>query len=187
MANAFNNAHFRKLLRRKPWNALLTLYNHYLPTIRAVAKRISKDNNVAQDIAQETLIALWDKKEQIANDHEKPVEHYLARIVRNKSIDHLRRKKKFKDIDVIELLKQFATEENTIETIIERELYNEFRKAINELPPRQHQCLTMKIDLGMSLNEIALQLNISPNTVDSNQVMAIRKLRDWAANNKDFG
>ncbi len=92
--------------------------------------------------------------------------------------------KKHKDIDALALFQEFASEENTVDTIIERELYSEFRKAIDRLPPRQRQCLNMKIDEGMSLTEIAAKLNISPNTVDSNQVMAIRKLKEWAASDK---
>lgn len=179
MAFVFDNVRFRKLLRTQPWDAYELLYQHFRIPLINVATRLTRDRHAAHDIVQDSFVAMWDMQKKLYRTHEKAIENYLAKIVRYKAMTYFKRRRHL-DIDVVSLYQEFANEEESVESFITKELYFEFRQFIHALPPRQKQCLTMKIDKLMSLDEIAAKLKISRKTVELCQTIALKKLRKWA-------
>lgn len=55
--------------------------------------------------------------------------------------------------------------------------------AIQSLPPRCRQILTLRKIYGMSQREVAAELNIAEHTVESQGTIALRKLGDYFARN----
>jgi RNA polymerase sigma-70 factor (ECF subfamily) len=55
------------------------------------------------------------------------------------------------------------------------------RAAVSELPPRQREIVTMRFELDLDVEEIAVLLDIKESTVRSALSRAIRRLKDTLA------
>jgi RNA polymerase sigma factor (sigma-70 family) len=184
MSAVVNNDRFRILLRSDPREALELLYQLYHKSLFKIAFRFTRDLDEAMDVVQETFLVVWSERKELAKHHEKSIEHYLVRIVRNKSITHFRRKRHI-DIDDLQFLKKFiGTTNSAEETMIEQEVLSEMRSVIMTFRPREQQCLLMKIDKEMSLDQIAAELQISRKMVEKSQTSALKKLKNWASRQK---
>jgi RNA polymerase sigma-70 factor, ECF subfamily len=179
MSSVFDNERFRKLLRTQPWEALLTLYEQYSDTLFKIAVKLTRNDSIAFDVVQDTFMTIWENRKSLSKMHEKSIEYYLARIVRNKAVDYYKRRR-HADIDVVMLFVDFHADDDIIGSIIAGELYSEFREQILKLPPREQEVIIMKIDRQMSLDEIAGKLNISRKMVEKIQTQAIKSLKKWA-------
>jgi RNA polymerase sigma factor (sigma-70 family) len=172
------------LLRSNPTEALKLLYQLFYKRLLSIALMFTCDPDAARDIVQETFLLVWSNRKELTANHEKSIEHYLVRIVRNKSITYFRRRR-FIDIDDLDFLKDYTGSTNPMEeTIIERELISEMRAYILSFPLREQQCLLMKIDKEMSLDHIAAELNISRKMVEKSQTNALKRLKKWASRRK---
>ncbi|PZR19998.1 MAG: hypothetical protein DI539_12200 [Flavobacterium psychrophilum] len=180
MAVVFNSTNFRKLLITQPWDAFEDLFNHFqIPLIR-VAIRFSHDKDAAEDIVQDTFAQLWKAQKNMIRSPKRSVENYVARCVQYNAMLH-RKRRLHESLDVVSLYQEFVADDDTVQSLIEKELYADFRKFIDTLPPRQKECLEMKIDNDMSLDEIALKLGIVRKTVELSQTIARKKLTQWAS------
>src|SRR6476469_2181832 len=86
MPGVFDNERFRKLLLTVPVKAIELLYDHYSESLFRLARNLTKDEVASRDIVQETFTLIWEKRNQLANYHERSIEHYLVRVVKYKSI-----------------------------------------------------------------------------------------------------
>jgi RNA polymerase sigma factor (sigma-70 family) len=184
MTVVINDERFRKLLRAYPMEAIKVLYDLHYKNLLLIAMNLTCDRKAAEDIVQDTFLILYTKRNEISKEHEKGIENYLVRIVRNRSVSFYKRTRHF-DIDNLDFLKQYTGTENAVEvSLIEKELVTEMRTQISNFPRRERQCLFMKIDREMSLDQIAAELNISRKMVEKSQTKALKRLRTWAASKK---
>jgi RNA polymerase sigma factor (sigma-70 family) len=181
MSAIFNSDRFRILLRSNPTDAIKLLYQLFYRRLFNIALMFTRDQDAAWDIVQETFLLVWTNRKELTAGHEKSIEHYLVRIVRNKSITYFGRRR-FIDIDDLGFLNNYTGTTHPIEeTIIERELLTEMRAYILSFSLREQQCLLMKIDKEMSLDQIATELNISRKMVEKSQTNALKRLKKWAS------
>jgi len=172
---------FRKLLHAYPMEAIELLYDLFYKKLFSIAVKLTQDSNAARDIVHDTFLTIWDKRKQVSKGHEKSIEHYLTRIVRNKSVSHFKRRKHLSLEDLI-YMKSVTIEENPVEAkLINAELRIELRKVIATFPKREQECILMKIDGELSLDQIAAELKVSRKMVEKCQTKAMKRLRKWAA------
>ncbi len=69
-----------------------------------------------------------------------------------------------------------------MEKVINNELENEFRNAINDLPEQCKLIFTMSRQSGLKYTEIAEYLNISVKTVEKQMGKALKVLRERLKN-----
>lgn len=173
----FENSKFRKLLSSYPPKALKFLYKEYASKLIAFSVSFTHDSDASEDIVQETFNLVWEKHEELANDHDMPIEAYLYRVVRNKSISH------FKSTQAVQkkmdaYLSAFQDTALSIEqVIIERESFGRIRLAIAGFPRRERECLLMKVDEDLSTAEIADVLDVSVKAVQRSLTCAYKRLR----------
>jgi RNA polymerase sigma-70 factor, ECF subfamily len=180
MAGGIDNERFRRLLRLRPGKALKLVYDLYYQSLCSLALYLTRDVDASKDIVHDTFLILWSERKKLSKHHDKSIEHYLVRIVRNKSVSYYKRKKTI-DIDALLMITDFAeVEDNPIEL----ELMVEMRKVIAGFSRREKECLLLKIDQRMSLDHIALHLGVSRKMVEKSQNNAMKKLRKWAVNRK---
>lgn len=107
---------------------------------------------------------------------------YLYRIAQNHVIDVFRKeKKRLADCEYDEAntnLDQSIHSMNEEENKNQRALVNELRKQITQLPFEQRNTLLLKLDAGLSLDEISLILDCGKETVKSRLRYATNKLKD---------
>jgi len=140
-----------------------------------VCYRYASDADEAKDMAQEGFILAFQKIEDFAGTGS--FEGWLRRIVVNKSIDIIRRKKlKTFSIDAYEGydLEEEKEEDESIYSGIKKEIIFE---AIQKLSPAYRTVFNLYIIEGYSHKEIADELNISVGTSKSNLAKARGKLK----------
>src|SRR5450631_205877 len=70
-------------------DALVQLYDRYAGAVYATARRLTTDRGLAEDVVQETFLALWNRAEQY-DPAMGSLPAWLLTIARNRTIDRLR-------------------------------------------------------------------------------------------------
>lgn len=81
--------HIVELLRERNEKAISLLYDHYGDTLFGVAYKVVKDDELAQDVLQESFVKIW-KKSDTYDSSKAKLFTWLFRITRNTAIDKLR-------------------------------------------------------------------------------------------------
>ena len=149
-------------------------FEQQAPRLRAVALKASAnagaDDDMAQDVAQETMIRLW----QMRNDPRlcNP-DGYAATIARHLTLNHLRRQQP------LPMDERHATIQSTpspLDIMIQREEEQWLQQRIRDLPPTQHAVLHMRQVEHRSNGQIALLLGIKETSVSTLLARARRQL-----------
>lgn len=147
-----------------------------------------RDNEVADDIFQETFLkAIRTLKEGKYNEEGKFLP-WIMRIAHNLSIDHFRKSKKMPTVRSNENYDVFAsisTEEKNIDKIWEEQLvHKDLRRLLEMLPIEQRQVVFMRHFAGMSFKEISVACDASINTCLGRMRYALINLRKLMEENK---
>ena len=134
-----------------------------------------KDEERARDIAQETLLALWENRRTL--DPAKNVRSFVFTIARNKTLNELRRRKLFApsglEDEALELLEDHSVEEQ-IEGL---ELAALIEKVWNKLPKDISKTFALSRAEGLKNREIAAREGISEKTVEYRMRVALGHFR----------
>jgi RNA polymerase sigma-70 factor (family 1) len=155
-------------------DAFAALYACYrTPAIRFCTSLL-KDADEAENIVHEVFLKIWTRREQINPVF--PFSSYLFTSLRNQVFDYLRRLKKDEALreQYLERVDSYRDDEpDPMELRLER-----LQRAIERLPERRRQILTLTLEQGKSYREIADLMRISTNTVKNQLVKAKQFLRD---------
>lgn len=168
-----NNEAFDIILQRHQ-SRLLT-YIHF----------IVKNDNLAEDIFQETFIkAIVTIKQGRYTDNGK-FGAWLTRIAHNLIIDFYRQEKNLRNISNddcdFDLLNNKEVCESTIEDKwIEKQTYTSIRQLVRNLPDNQREVIVMRFYQDMSFKEIADATQVSINTALGRMRYAVLNLRRMA-------
>lgn len=149
------------------------IFNRYAPDIFHFSLDLTKSENEAGDILQETFIKLWEYRKNL--DPTRSLRNYLISIAKNRVYDIL----KHKVVERKYLLARNPAPSGTPE--IENALHlddlrNQLLAGFNRLTAQQREILTLKSD-GMDNDEIAALMKISKRTVENHLSKAYRQLR----------
>lgn len=137
---------------------------------------IVKDEDLAKDVVQESLIKVWEKRDQWELIHN--LEAWCMQITRNKALDKLR-SKHVKKTDLFEVELDTRKERDTPEVVTERsELMNRIQELIQQLPDRQREVMHLRDIEGYAYKEIAEMLQVDINLVKTNLFRARRKIKE---------
>ena len=125
------------------------------------------------NIVQESLTRVWRVRQTIDVPSPKAL---LFTTARHLALDEIRRRKiapfePLAEIERLSVLDEGATAADTTAHRQELELLNQ---AIQSLPPRCRQVLTLRKIYGLSQKEIAAQLRISEHTVEAQVANGMR-------------
>jgi RNA polymerase sigma-70 factor (family 1) len=150
------------------------LFQQYYTQLCYFAGSLLNDDFLAQEITSDAFTKLWQNRQTLAT--EGSIKAWLYSTVRNASIDHLR---KVKRLRVSESGLQSATtiEQSVLHTIIESETIDRIIETIGKLPPQCRRIFRLFYLHGKSYNEIAQELNLSPQTVRNQKQRAAKLLR----------
>lgn len=176
MSGFIDNERFRRLLIAQPEKAITILYEKYYHILVDVAESYVHDRKAAEDIVQETFIHVWERHRNLGQPNERSIEHYLIRVVRNKSITCYNKRLRQRTSDMSG--HRFPAQETSTEMqMIGLEISREIRSVIQAFPARERQCLLMKIDEEITAQQIADRLNVSRKAVERSLTSAYKRLR----------
>lgn len=149
------------------------VFNEYYSSLSRFSYSFVKDQDKAESLVQEVLIKLWEKRENLTNVDN--LLSYLMGMVRNQSIDYLRKEKA--DSRVYLNIRP-ATSANTTDDEISK---NEFEKILLEsilkLPERCKIAFELSRFDGFTNKEIAQKMEISVKGVEALIGRALKLLR----------
>lgn len=165
-------------------DAFSAIYDIYFPKLLRFTRTYLIEEEEAEQIVQDIFISLWEHKEIIPSLQN--INAYLFTLVRNRCVDYLRKevnqgihKASLSEVENKEMqLKLYSLEMFDDDRMSEDDIETLLQQAIDQLPDRCREIFVMSRLQNMKYKEIAQKLEISPNTVENQIVIAIRKLKE---------
>lgn len=169
---------------RKPSSLYLRaiIFTSYYEQLFNYTFSIVKSRQVAEELVMDVFLKIWLGKEIIPR-----IENFNAfifRVAHNKSIDFLRsvaRDPKFQDLLWEHI--QVSGANHADSAIMVREYEVKLREAVDLLSPQRKKIYLMSREQDMTHDEIAVQLNLSRNTINNHIVDAQRFIRSYLIKN----
>lgn len=161
-----------KEVNEKAYEALFKQF--YEPLCR-YAYSILQNQEEVEDIVQETFCKLWDQRNKL--EIHTSIKSYLYRMVHNTCLNKIK-KTQMQSGHHEQIACNSVSSGNNVEyEIIHKELHRQIQDAIAALPERCRQVFMLSRIQQLSYMEIAQEMNISPNTVETQIVKALKTLR----------
>ena len=131
-----------------------------------LALRITLNRFEAEDIVQDTLIKVWNRRSDWEDIDS--IEAFSLTICRNLSLDRI--KKKENDNNSLEDVKgvEPLSSSNAQDRMIQADRVNLIRQIVDSLPEKQRSCMQLRDFEGKSYKEIAVILDITEEQVKVN-------------------
>ena len=156
--------------------AFRVLFDTYAPRVKSYMLRQGADPATAEELAQETLLAVW-RKAALYSDEKGSATTWIFTIARNLRIDRLRKEVVWQPLP--ENNDERPSEDPAPdEELSERERGARVRAMLAELPPDQSEVVNLAFIEGLSHSEIATRLGLPLGTVKSRMRLAYQKIRD---------
>lgn len=162
-----------ELFYRLEFNNLVHFVNSYVHSIE-----------LAEDLAQETLCTLWEKRDKIESTNN--LRAYVYKIARNKTINSLNSKVLFADQKRrMELNEEImALEDTSLNNLIESlELAKLIEDVWNSIPVSAYESFTLSRNEGMTNKEIAKIRGLSTKAIEYHIHISLNLFRKML---KDF-
>lgn len=140
-----------------------------------IAFRFLRDMDQSEEIVQEVMVRLWEKRDQI--DIKGPLLAYLTTSIKNTCLNHIKHKNIVYAHEKSEA-QRFAYDPAELEEEIgDMELEAAVLNAIAELPPQRRKIFSLSRVDGLKYHEIADQMGLSIKTVEAQMGSALKQLR----------
>lgn len=167
--------------------ALEALYDRYAGVAFSLALRVLSDRGAAEEVVQDAFVSVWRRAETF-DAAQGRLYSWLLRIVRNRAIDELRRRRALSRDDAMTRgMERDAVDPTPGPADLEADASRaaELRVivggALEGLPGEQREVLEMAYLQGLSQREISDKTGIPLGTVKTRTRLALRKLRDTLA------
>ncbi len=153
---------------------------HFSPLCVYCQYKFGIDLDVVKDIVHASFIRLWENREQI--EPGLSVKAYLYKIVSNRSLDVLKHEKM--KLQASKQLIRNAPGHAPVKTFDDveiKQLMADIDEAVKELPAQMRRIFELSRYEGLKYAEIAVHLNLSVKTVETQMSRALVKLRSSLA------
>lgn len=149
----------------------------YEPLFRYV-RSITKGPESARDVTQDVFIRLWEARDSLSPGQS--LEAYLYRMARNRAYNHQRNRRTRTEKE--DTVREQTTAQPAPPTPPDTQagadqLEDRLWRWIGELTERQREALVLSRFDGLSHDEVADVMDISPRTVNNHIVRALKHLR----------
>lgn len=177
-----NEASLRERLVARDEQALVELIEVASPWLLGITQSMLSDADEAEEVVLEVFASVWDRAGSLGDEHD-TLMPWLLRITRNRAIDRLRRRARWK--------RKVARAEAFGEVPVGRpeptelneaaqpgwHVHEAVHAALDALPPEQREAVRLAYFRGLSHSEIAAELSIPMGTVKTRLRLAFDKLR----------
>lgn len=129
------------------------IFDDYYRPLCGFSRKFIADDDVCNDIVQESFLGLWHKRREISSF--KVIKSYLYSSVRNACLNYLRHEnvKNRNEADILTLSSEWYYEDSLIEEEVHAQIY----EAIKDLSPQSRMIVIMTMN-GLTNPEIAAEL-----------------------------
>ena len=169
-------------------NAISILIERHSTRVRDYIRMMVKDNDVADDILQETLIKAVRVIDEGRYTDTGKFLSWVLRIAHNRVLDYFRAQKSSRTIGEsdagYDMLGTLRFAERTVEDkMVSEQIEADVRRLIEFLPEEQREVVMMRYYAGLSFQEIAEQTDVSINTALGRMRYALINLRKMIKEN----
>ena len=149
-----------------------------------LALRITLDRVEAEDVVQDTMIRVWNKRDEWQQFES--VEAYCLIVAKNLAIDRSQKK----DAQNVELTPEMAEEADTsgpYDRLVNNERMKIIHRLIDELPEKQRLIMQLRDIEGESYKDIAKVLQLTEEQVKVNLFRARQKVKQRYIEIDEYG
>jgi RNA polymerase sigma factor (sigma-70 family) len=141
-----------------------------------LALRITINHQEAEDIVQDTLIKVWNRRDSL--DKIESIEAFAMTICRNLSLDHIKRRERMNlSLDAIPLERP-GNMTDPLQKLTQKDNLEHIKKLMNAMPEKQRTCMQLRDFEGKSYKEIADILDITEEQVKINIFRARKRIKE---------
>lgn len=158
--------------------ALGDLYDRFGRLAFGLAYRMLGDATAAEDVVQESFIALW-RTARSFDARRGSAQPWLMTSVRYRCIDLLRGPRRYAKFDKsIDASFDLKSDDDVWETVAQCLHTQDVRRALNGLPEDQRRTIDLAYFGGLTHVQIAAHMRVPLGTVKGRLRLALEKLRD---------
>lgn len=149
-----------------------------------LALRITFDRAEAEDVVQDTMIRVWNKREEWTQFGS--IEAYCLTVAKNLAIDRSQ-KKEAQNVELTPEMEEESEISGPYDQLVNNERMSIIHRLINELPEKQRLILQLRDIEGESYKEIAKILNLTEEQVKVNLFRARQKVKQRYLEIDEYG
>lgn len=149
-----------------------------------LALRITLDRAEAEDVVQDTMIRVWDKRDEWKQFDS--VEAYCLTVAKNLAIDRSQ-KKEAQNVPLTPAMEEETEASGPYDRLVGDERMRIIHRLIDELPEKQRLIMQLRDIEGESYKEIAKVLNLTEEQVKVNLFRARQKVKQRYTEIDEYG
>ena len=149
-----------------------------------LALRITFDRAEAEDVVQDTMIRVWNKREEWTQFGS--IEAYCLTVAKNLAIDRSQ-KKEAQNVELTPEMEEESEASGPYDQLINKDRMSIIHRLINELPEKQRLIMQLRDIEGESYKEIAKILNLTEEQVKVNLFRARQKVKQRYLEIDEYG
>lgn len=149
-----------------------------------LALRITFDRAEAEDVVQDTMIRVWNKREEWTQFGS--IEAYCLTVAKNLAIDRSQ-KKEAQNVELTSEMEEESEISGPYDQLVNNERMSIIHRLINELPEKQRLIMQLRDIEGESYKEIAKILNLTEEQVKVNLFRARQKVKQRYLEIDEYG
>ena len=149
-----------------------------------LALRITFDRAEAEDVVQDTMIRVWNKREEWTQFVS--IEAYCMTVAKNLAIDRSQ-KKEAQNVELTPEMEEESEISGPYDQLVNNERMSIIHRLINELPEKQRLIMQLRDIEGESYKEIAKILNLTEEQVKVNLFRARQKVKQRYLEIDEYG
>lgn len=151
------------------------IYDKYSLQVFNFSFLLLKDTGWSEDVVQEVFVKLWNNRSKL--DPSGRLLPYLFVLTKRASLNKLRDIKSFTPSFEYLWNNISSLSDCSHEKLVAKELSDYLDQVLSKLPKRQREVFKLSRFEGFTHQQIAEELNISPNTVKNHMIQALKTIR----------
>ena len=154
------------------------LFDLYKQKVYSYSFHFTRSTVHAEEITQEVFMKIWTGRESMVNVEN--IEAWISTVTRNLCFNYLKKLALERRVTQAAAGKYNTEGEEQVQRYMEyKDQLHILQEAVEQLSPQQKLIFQLNREQGLKNEEIANRLNISPNTVKTHLVSALRKIRQY--------
>jgi RNA polymerase sigma-70 factor (ECF subfamily) len=181
----------RRRLMARDEQALVELIELASPWLLGLVQSMLRDQDEAEEVVLEVFATAWDRVGTLGDEHDALLP-WLLRIARNRAIDRLRRRRRWRlKLDRAKTLGEVSADRVGPREVNEAaqpgwHVHETVHAALARLPADQREVVRLAYFEGLTHSEIARRLDLPMGTVKTRLRLAFDKLRVTLGSIKDW-